>query len=71
MTGLKYKSQDTGLCGTDTANWRRVFITDDFTEMMPKYLNFVKGQTHIYFVGASSKAEAIKSPFVERQLKKG
>ena len=22
---------------------RRVFITDDFTEMMPKYLNFVKG----------------------------
>ena len=29
------------------------------------------GQTHIYFVGAGSKDEAVKSPFVERLLKKG
>jgi len=39
---------------------------------LEEYVERMKeGQTHIYFVGAGSKDEAIKSPFVERLLKKG
>ena len=35
------------------------------------FLSPSAGQTHIYFVGAGTKDEAIESPFVERLLKKG
>jgi len=39
---------------------------------LEEYVERMKeGQTHIYFVGAGTKDEAIKSPFVERLLKKG
>jgi len=39
---------------------------------LEEYVERMKeGQTHIYFVGAGSKDEAVKSPFVERLLKKG
>jgi len=39
---------------------------------LEEYVERMKeGQTHIYFVGAGTKGEAIKSPFVERLLKKG
>merc|ERR1711931_272994 len=42
------------------------------TTTLEEYVGRMKeGQTHIYFVGAGSKDEAIKSPFVERLLKKG
>merc|ERR1712042_44104 len=42
------------------------------TTTLEEYVGRMKeGQTHIYFVGAGSKDEAVKSPFVERLLKKG
>jgi len=42
------------------------------TTTLEEYVERMKeGQTHIYFVGAGTKDEAIKSPFVERLLKKG
>jgi len=41
------------------------------TTTLEEYVGRMKeGQTHIYFVGAGSKDEAVKSPFVERLLKK-
>jgi len=46
--------------------------SDSETTTLEEYVGRMKeGQTHIYFVGAGSKDEAIKSPFVERLLKKG
>jgi len=46
--------------------------SDTETTTLEEYVGRMKeGQTHIYFVGAGSKDEAIKSPFVERLLKKG
>lgn len=42
------------------------------TTTLEEYVERMKeGQTHIYFVGAGTKDEAIESPFVERLLKKG
>jgi len=42
------------------------------TTTLEEYVERMKeGQTHIYFVGAGTKAEAVESPFVERLLKKG
>uniref|UniRef100_A0A8B9P194 Heat shock protein 90 beta family member 1 n=1 Tax=Apteryx owenii TaxID=8824 RepID=A0A8B9P194_APTOW len=59
---------------------RRVFITDDFHDMMPKYLNFVKGVVDSDDLPLNVSRETLQqhkllkaesSPFVERLLKKG
>ncbi|KAM7414841.1 hypothetical protein PAMA_019591 [Pampus argenteus] len=59
---------------------RRVFITDDFNDMMPKYLNFVKGVVDSDDLPLNVSRETLQqhkllkaeaSPFVERLLKKG
>ncbi|MGH0148082.1 UNVERIFIED_CONTAM: hypothetical protein FKN15_012028 [Acipenser sinensis] len=59
---------------------RRVFITDDFNDMMPKYLNFVKGVVDSDDLPLNVSRETLQqhkllkaqsSPFVETLLKKG
>jgi len=73
-TNLKLGVIEDSTNRTRIAKLVRFQTTNSETESttLEEYVERMKeGQTHIYFVGAGSKDEATKSPFVERLLKKG
>jgi len=73
-TNIKLGIMEDSTNRTRIAKLVRFLSSNSETESttLEEYVERMKeGQTHIYFVGASSKAEAVKSPFVERLLKKG